>query len=59
MIDAIQTHNEMSDDDEGVIDFSSSSSDNDFEDSDVDMSPKAAGSSGLLGKIGGWWNKSN
>jgi len=44
----------------GVGDFSS---DGEYIDSDVDMSPKraAAGpeSSGLLGKIGGWWSRSN
>lgn len=46
----------------GVGDFSS---DGEYIDSDVDMSPTyvkraaATESSGLLGKIGGWWNRSN
>lgn len=46
----------------GVGDFSS---DGEYVDSDVDMSPTYAKrvaekeSSGLLGKIGGWWNRSN
>jgi hypothetical protein len=53
--DEFESANEMSDD-EGVVDFSD---DDDYEDSDIEMSPKAPVPGGFLGKIGGWWNKSN
>jgi len=52
--DEFESANELSDD-EGIFEFS----DNDYEDSDIEMSPSTnqKTNSGLLGKIGGWWNK--